>query len=162
MIVTRLSDDAGDTHLSGANSSRERLLDVTYALRCVQIADGLRPSVPVEDSAAVPRHGWHFRGAQAMDDCRHGMVPRLCDTQQALGRSKSGPLTGVPFTCFTSSPLTRLTPVCGHPTMKFSLVLDSAQGQSDRTLFSSHSVLREILHVCPPISDHRSTCQNIH
>ena len=88
MIITRLSDHAGDLHYNVPNWE--------------QIADGLRPGVPVEDpEPRVPRHGWQFHAAQAMDDCffRHAVVPRLSDTQQAMVRSQSGPLAGVPFTC---------------------------------------------------------------
>ena len=111
MIITRLSDHAGDLHVSGANVSRERLLDVCCNVpSCEQIADGLRPGVPVEDpEPGVPRHGWQFHAAQATDDCffRHEVVPRLTDTQQAMVRSQSGPLPGVPFTCLPTSPLTR-------------------------------------------------------
>ena len=84
MIITRLSDHAGDFHVSGANVSRKRLLDVSYNVPSwEQIADGLRPGVPAEDpEPGVPRHGWQFHAAQAMDDCffRHGVVPRLTDT----------------------------------------------------------------------------------
>ena len=81
MIMTRLSDHAGDFHVSGANVSRERLLDVSYNVPSwEQIADGLRPGVPAEDpEPGVPRHGWQFHAGQAMDDCffRHRVVPRL-------------------------------------------------------------------------------------
>ena len=111
MIITRLSDHAGDFHVSGANVSRERLFDVSCNVPSwEQIADGLRPGVPAEDpEPGVPRHGWQFHAAQAMDDCffRHGVVPRLTNTQQAMVRSQSGPLAGVPFTSLPTSPLTR-------------------------------------------------------
>ena len=111
MIITRLSDHAGDFHVSGANVSRERLLDVSCNVPSwEQIAEGLRPGVPAEDpEPGVPRHGWQFHAAQAMDDCffRYGVVPRLADTQQAMVRSQSGPLAGVPFTSLPTSPLTR-------------------------------------------------------
>ena len=110
MIITRLSDHAGDFHVSGANVSHERLLDVSYNVPSwEQIADGLRPGVPAEDpEPGVPRHGWQFHAA-AMDDCffRYGVVPRVTDTQQAMVRSQSGPLAGVPFTSLPTSPLTR-------------------------------------------------------
>ena len=77
MIITRLSDHAGDLHVSGANVSRERLLDVSYNVPSwEQIADGLRPGVPVEDpEPGVPRHGWQFHAAQAMDDCSLSLCP---------------------------------------------------------------------------------------
>ena len=56
----------------------------------------------------VPRHGWQFHAAQAMDDCffKHRVVPRLTDTQQAMVRSQSGPLASAPFTSLPTSPLT--------------------------------------------------------
>ena len=64
LIIRRLSDNAVDPHLSRSNVSRERLLDVSYnAPSSEQIADGLRPGVPVEDpEPGVPRHGqFHAR-----------------------------------------------------------------------------------------------------
>ena len=57
MIITRLSNHVGDFHVSGANVSRERLLDVSYNVPSwEQIVDGLCPGVPAEDpEPGVPR-----------------------------------------------------------------------------------------------------------
>ena len=77
LIVTRLSDNAGDPHLSGPNVSRERLLDVSYnAPSWEQIADGLRPGVPMEDpEPGVPRHGWQFHATTQRHAAGDGEVP---------------------------------------------------------------------------------------
>ena len=66
--------------------------------------------VPVEDpEPGVPRHGCQYHETEAMDACffRHGVVPRLSDTKQAMVRSQAGSLAGAPFTCFPTPPLTR-------------------------------------------------------
>ena len=111
LIVAQLSGSAEGPHLSGATVSRERLLDVSYvAPTWIQIADGLRPNRPEGDGEpGVPRHGWQFFASQAVEDCffRHGFAPRLTDTQQAMVRSQSGPMAGVPLLAFPTSPLFR-------------------------------------------------------
>ena len=88
LIVAQLTDQVDSPHLSGAILSRERLLDVSFDVPTWgQIADGLRPNPPVEDGEpGVPLHGWQYFATQAVDDCffRHGVVPRLTDTQQAF------------------------------------------------------------------------------
>ena len=112
LIIAQLTNQSDGFHLSGATFSRERLLDVSYAVPTwVQIADGLRPGQPQEvwedAEPGVPRHGWQFFASQAVEECFHGVAPRLSDTQQALVRSQCGLLAAVPFTCCPASSLTR-------------------------------------------------------
>ena len=114
LIIAQLTNQSDGFHLSGATFSRERLLDVSFAVPTwVQIADGLRPGQPQEAwegaEPGVPRHGWQFFASQAVEECFfiHGVAPRLTDTQQALVRSQCGPLAAVPFTCCPTSSLTR-------------------------------------------------------
>ena len=116
LIVAQLSGGAEGPHLSGASMSRERLLDASYAAPSwVQIADGLRPNRPEEVvEPGVPRHGWQFFASQAVEDCffQHGFVPRLTDTQQAMIRSQSGPMAGVPLVAFPHVTSVQVRCVC--------------------------------------------------
>ena len=57
----------------------------------------------------IPSQVCRSSQAKQFEDCffRHGVVPRLSNSQQAMIRSQSGPLAGVPFVAFPTSPLFR-------------------------------------------------------
>ena len=69
----------------------------------------MRPGLVEDPEPGVPRHGCLYHATEAMDACffRHGVVPRLSDTQQAMVRFQLGSLAGVPVTCFPTSPCAR-------------------------------------------------------
>ena len=82
VIITLLSDHAGNISLSGANVS---LLAVSYNVpNWEQIADGLRPGFPVGGSRAwsatpwVPRQGWQFPRRHAAGDGEVPPTARWC------------------------------------------------------------------------------------
>ena len=113
LIIAQLTNQSDGFHLSGATFSRERLLDVSYAVPTwVQIADGLRPGQPQEAwkgaERSVPRHGWQFFASQAVEECFfiHGVAPR---DRHSAGVSEVSlrPLAAVQFTCCPTSSLTR-------------------------------------------------------
>ena len=55
-------------------------------------------------------HGWHFFAAQTVETRFRNTVvwPRLSLSEQALLRSQSGPMAGLPFSCVPSSHLFEL------------------------------------------------------
>ena len=55
-----------------------------------------------------------LRKPSTVEDCffRHGFAPRLTDTQQAMVRSQSGPMAGVPLLAFPHITFVQVRRVC--------------------------------------------------
>ena len=72
---------------------------------------GHRP-LHLQRDPCTPGHGWQFFAAQSMEVRFKEVVvwPRLSPTEQALMRSQSGPMAGLPFSCIPSSNLFVFTP----------------------------------------------------
>ena len=102
-------------HIGGAVASRRQLATIGYDCPdWASLLEGARPRQPNLDEVdpGVPTHGWQFFAAQAVAQ-RHRTVvvwPRLSETEQALFRSQSGPMSGLPFSSVPSSPPTRFAP----------------------------------------------------
>ena len=100
--------------MSEAASCRERLMERGFD--CPEwgdVARGLQPGqVLLDDSMpGVARRGWQRGAAQHIEDqFRTGVMSQLELHEQAMFRSQSGPLVGVPFICTPKSPETRFEP----------------------------------------------------
>ena len=102
-------------HIGGAVASRRQLATIGYDRPdWASVLEGARPRQPNLDEVdpGVPTHGWQFFAAQAVEQrYRTDVVwPRLSTTEQALFRSQSGPMSGLPFSSVPSSPPTRFAP----------------------------------------------------
>ena len=87
------------------------LREVSRALLGRIILHGIRPRHPSadEEDPEVPVHGWQFFAALTVEHCFRDTVvwPRLSPTDEALLRSQSGPMSGLPFSSVPSSPHSR-------------------------------------------------------
>ena len=95
-------------HVVAASIAREELIRAGFrAPAWSQVAAGLRPDAPqVKDhQIGMPGDGWpHTHLVET------SVRPRLSATEQAMLRSQGGPLSGVPFSCFPTSALSRFDP----------------------------------------------------
>ena len=104
----------GGFHMGEAASCRERLMERGFD--CPEwgdVARGLQPGqVSLDDPLpGVARRGWQRGAAQHIEDqFRTDVMSQLELHEQALFRSQSGPLAGVPFICTPKSPETRFEP----------------------------------------------------
>ena len=115
MTDALISPSAGAVHLTGVVRSRASLADSGFVCpEWTALVEGLRPNQPGRDEVdpADHTHVWQFFAAQRVEyHFRAETVwPRLAPTEQALLRSQSGPMSGVPFSAVPSSPPTRFAP----------------------------------------------------
>ena len=102
-------------HLQGVVQSRSSLATVGFTTPdWNSLLQGLRPRQPELDELdpGVPSHGWQFFAALSVEHHfrSHSVWPRLTPTEQALLRSQSGPMAGLPFSSIPTSSLSRFPP----------------------------------------------------
>ena len=101
-------------HLVKAAQCRERLNTSGFESEWGDVARGLQPGQILLDDPmpGVARQGWQRGVAQHMEErLRTNIVwPRLDPPGQALLRSQSGTMAGIPFCCFPISMATRFEP----------------------------------------------------
>ena len=112
MVETLVSPPASAIHLRGATSSRAMLAAVGFeSPSWAELQEGLRPRQPAFDEMepGVSTHGWQFFAAQVVEQRFRSEVvwPRCTPTEQALIRSQSGPISGLPFSAVPSSSSSR-------------------------------------------------------
>ena len=106
------SPSPSPVHLQGAVMSRALLASRGFQSPSWQdLLHGILPRHPSadEEDPGVPVHGWQFFAALTVEQCFRDTVvwPRFSPTDEALLRSQSGPMSGLPFSCFPSSPCAR-------------------------------------------------------
>ena len=108
MVEALVSPPASAIHLCGAASSRAMLAAVGFeSPSWAELQEGLRPQQFTFDEMepGVSTHGWQFFAAQVVEQRFRSKVvwPRCTSTEQALLRSQSGPMSGLPFSAVPSS-----------------------------------------------------------
>ena len=109
-ILRSLHDPNPHFHLSGLRASVDFLtLRGFVPPTWEDLAAGLRPAQWEIMEPGQPRHGWQKVATEPV----HGhhitsaVWPWLSVSEKALLRSQGGPLAGIPFTCFPTSPQAR-------------------------------------------------------